>query len=68
MLKPAVCSVSDDKPVQEEDWVGCQHPQCPDRRRASKVRLSHTEASRNNGRVVPEINGGGVGVVPESNL
>lgn len=31
--------VSDDKPVQEEDWVVCQHPECPDRRRASKVRL-----------------------------
>ncbi|CAG03855.1 unnamed protein product [Tetraodon nigroviridis] len=27
-----------DKPVQEEDWVVCQHPECPDRRRASKVR------------------------------
>ncbi|XP_028437980.1 pleckstrin homology domain-containing family G member 5 isoform X2 [Perca flavescens] len=26
-----------EKPVQEEDWVGCQHPQCPERRRASKV-------------------------------
>nr|XP_057907907.1 pleckstrin homology domain-containing family G member 5 isoform X2 [Doryrhamphus excisus] len=26
-----------DKPVQEEDWVVCQHPDCPDRRRASKV-------------------------------
>ncbi|KAF7209204.1 pleckstrin homology domain-containing family G member 5 isoform X2 [Nothobranchius furzeri] len=26
-----------DKPVQEEDWVVCQHPECPDRRRASKV-------------------------------
>ncbi|XP_034733170.1 pleckstrin homology domain-containing family G member 5 isoform X4 [Etheostoma cragini] len=26
-----------EKPVQEEDWVGCQHPQCPDRRRATKV-------------------------------
>ncbi|XP_051915360.1 pleckstrin homology domain-containing family G member 5 isoform X2 [Hippocampus zosterae] len=26
-----------DKPVQEEDWVACQHPECPDRRRASKV-------------------------------
>ncbi|XP_024149345.1 pleckstrin homology domain-containing family G member 5 isoform X1 [Oryzias melastigma] len=26
-----------DKPVQEEDWVPCQHPECPDRRRASKV-------------------------------
>lgn len=34
----AVCCVSDDKPVQEEDWVVCQHPECPDRRRASKVR------------------------------
>ena len=33
-----VCSVSDDKPVQEEDWVACQHPECPERRRASKVR------------------------------
>lgn len=29
---------SDDKPVQEEDWVVCQHPECPERRRASKVR------------------------------
>ncbi|XP_035511891.1 pleckstrin homology domain-containing family G member 5 [Morone saxatilis] len=27
----------DDKPVQEEDWVVCQHPECPERRRASKV-------------------------------
>uniref|UniRef100_A0AAQ5Y095 Pleckstrin homology domain containing, family G (with RhoGef domain) member 5b n=1 Tax=Amphiprion ocellaris TaxID=80972 RepID=A0AAQ5Y095_AMPOC len=27
----------DDKPVQEEDGVVCQHPECPDRRRASKV-------------------------------
>uniref|UniRef100_A0A671TZZ1 Pleckstrin homology and RhoGEF domain containing G5 n=1 Tax=Sparus aurata TaxID=8175 RepID=A0A671TZZ1_SPAAU len=27
----------DDKPVQEEDWVACQHPECPERRRASKV-------------------------------
>ncbi|XP_061646760.1 pleckstrin homology domain-containing family G member 5 isoform X3 [Phyllopteryx taeniolatus] len=26
-----------DKPVQEDDWVVCQHPECPDRRRASKV-------------------------------
>ncbi|MED6269693.1 hypothetical protein CHARACLAT_002307 [Characodon lateralis] len=26
-----------DKPVQEEDWVVCQHPECPDRRRASKA-------------------------------
>ncbi|XP_041701598.1 pleckstrin homology domain-containing family G member 5 isoform X2 [Coregonus clupeaformis] len=26
-----------EKPVQEEDWVVCQHPECPDRRRASKV-------------------------------
>uniref|UniRef100_A0A3Q1EEU6 Pleckstrin homology domain containing, family G (with RhoGef domain) member 5b n=2 Tax=Acanthochromis polyacanthus TaxID=80966 RepID=A0A3Q1EEU6_9TELE len=26
-----------DKPVQEEDGVVCQHPECPDRRRASKV-------------------------------
>ncbi|XP_043976256.1 pleckstrin homology domain-containing family G member 5 isoform X1 [Gambusia affinis] len=26
-----------DKPVQEEDWVVCQHPECPDHRRASKV-------------------------------
>ncbi|XP_072222927.1 pleckstrin homology domain-containing family G member 5 isoform X2 [Leuresthes tenuis] len=26
-----------DKPVQEEDWVVCQHPDCPDRRRASKA-------------------------------
>ncbi|XP_029911318.1 pleckstrin homology domain-containing family G member 5 isoform X2 [Myripristis murdjan] len=26
-----------DKPVQEEDWVGCQYPECPERRRASKV-------------------------------
>ncbi|XP_065817267.1 pleckstrin homology domain-containing family G member 5 isoform X3 [Labrus bergylta] len=26
-----------DKPVQEEDWVVCQHPECPERRRASKV-------------------------------
>ncbi|XP_077437299.1 pleckstrin homology domain-containing family G member 5 isoform X2 [Vanacampus margaritifer] len=26
-----------DKPVQEEDWVVCQHPECPDQRRASKV-------------------------------
>ncbi|XP_071021885.1 pleckstrin homology domain-containing family G member 5-like isoform X1 [Oncorhynchus clarkii lewisi] len=27
----------DEKPVQEEDWVVCQHAECPDRRRASKV-------------------------------
>uniref|UniRef100_A0A6Q2X070 Pleckstrin homology domain containing, family G (with RhoGef domain) member 5b n=1 Tax=Esox lucius TaxID=8010 RepID=A0A6Q2X070_ESOLU len=26
-----------EKPVQEEDWVVCQHLQCPDRRRALKV-------------------------------
>ncbi|KAM9855777.1 pleckstrin homology domain-containing family G member 5 isoform 2-T2 [Aulostomus maculatus] len=26
-----------DKPVQEEDWVVCQHPECLERRRASKV-------------------------------
>ncbi|KAJ4933904.1 hypothetical protein JOQ06_006713 [Pogonophryne albipinna] len=26
----------DDKPVQEEDWVVCQHPECHERRRASK--------------------------------
>ncbi|XP_034074096.1 pleckstrin homology domain-containing family G member 5 isoform X2 [Gymnodraco acuticeps] len=26
-----------DKPVQEEDWVVCQHPECHERRRASKV-------------------------------
>lgn len=26
-----------EKPVQEEDWVVCQHPECPERRRASKV-------------------------------
>ncbi|XP_029578581.1 pleckstrin homology domain-containing family G member 5 isoform X4 [Salmo trutta] len=26
----------DEKPVQE-DWVVCQHPECPDRRQASKV-------------------------------
>ncbi|XP_029012475.1 pleckstrin homology domain-containing family G member 5 isoform X2 [Betta splendens] len=26
-----------DKPVQEEEWVMCQHPECPERRRASKV-------------------------------
>ncbi|XP_026224049.1 pleckstrin homology domain-containing family G member 5 isoform X2 [Anabas testudineus] len=26
-----------DKPVQEEDWVVCQHPECPEHRRASKV-------------------------------
>ncbi|XP_062247827.1 pleckstrin homology domain-containing family G member 5 isoform X6 [Platichthys flesus] len=26
-----------DKPVQEEDWVACQHPECPERRRATKV-------------------------------
>uniref|UniRef100_A0A8C7PJR3 Pleckstrin homology domain containing, family G (with RhoGef domain) member 5b n=1 Tax=Oncorhynchus mykiss TaxID=8022 RepID=A0A8C7PJR3_ONCMY len=25
-----------EKPVQEEDWVVCQHPECPDRRQASK--------------------------------
>lgn len=30
--------VADDKPVQEEDGVVCQHPECPERRRASKVR------------------------------
>lgn len=29
--------LSDDKPVQEEDWVVCQHPECRERRRASKV-------------------------------
>ncbi|CAG6021892.1 unnamed protein product [Menidia menidia] len=29
--------LSDDKPVQEEIWVVCQHPECPDRRRASKA-------------------------------
>lgn len=32
-----VFSLSDDKPVQEEDWVVCQHPECHERRRASKV-------------------------------
>ncbi|XP_026188268.1 pleckstrin homology domain-containing family G member 5 isoform X3 [Mastacembelus armatus] len=26
-----------DKPLQEEDWVVCQHPECSERRRASKV-------------------------------
>ncbi|XP_033942639.1 pleckstrin homology domain-containing family G member 5 isoform X1 [Pseudochaenichthys georgianus] len=26
-----------DKPVQEEDWAVCQHPECHERRRASKV-------------------------------
>ncbi|XP_034029308.1 pleckstrin homology domain-containing family G member 5 isoform X2 [Thalassophryne amazonica] len=26
-----------DKPVQEDDWVSCQHPECPERHRASKV-------------------------------
>ncbi|XP_059188305.1 pleckstrin homology domain-containing family G member 5 [Centropristis striata] len=26
-----------DKPVQEEDWVVCQHPECHEHRRASKV-------------------------------
>ncbi|GLD50430.1 pleckstrin homology domain-containing family G member 5 isoform X1 [Lates japonicus] len=29
----------DDKPVQEEDWVVCQHPECPERRRASKLNV-----------------------------
>uniref|UniRef100_A0A7N8XJB3 Pleckstrin homology domain containing, family G (with RhoGef domain) member 5b n=1 Tax=Mastacembelus armatus TaxID=205130 RepID=A0A7N8XJB3_9TELE len=29
--------VCDDKPLQEEDWVVCQHPECSERRRASKV-------------------------------
>ncbi|KAM6925579.1 pleckstrin homology domain-containing family G member 5 [Xenentodon cancila] len=29
--------LSDDKPAPEEDWVMCQYPECPDRRRASKV-------------------------------
>ncbi|XP_034733168.1 pleckstrin homology domain-containing family G member 5 isoform X2 [Etheostoma cragini] len=33
----AIHDLCDEKPVQEEDWVGCQHPQCPDRRRATKV-------------------------------
>ncbi|XP_061152532.1 pleckstrin homology domain-containing family G member 5 isoform X1 [Syngnathus typhle] len=33
----AIHDLCDDKPVQEEDWVVCQHPECPDRRRASKV-------------------------------
>lgn len=45
MVKGLVCSVSDDKPVQEEDWVLCQHPECAERRRASKVgplKLSYT--------------------------
>ncbi|XP_061694795.1 pleckstrin homology domain-containing family G member 5 isoform X2 [Syngnathoides biaculeatus] len=28
---------NDDKPVQEDDWVVCQHPECPDQRRAAKV-------------------------------
>ncbi|XP_038165180.1 pleckstrin homology domain-containing family G member 5 isoform X1 [Cyprinodon tularosa] len=32
-----IYDLSDDKPVQEEDWVVCQHPECPDHRRASKV-------------------------------
>uniref|UniRef100_A0AAX7VBQ9 Pleckstrin homology domain containing, family G (with RhoGef domain) member 5b n=1 Tax=Astatotilapia calliptera TaxID=8154 RepID=A0AAX7VBQ9_ASTCA len=27
----------DEKPVQEDDGVVCQHPECPERRRASKV-------------------------------
>ncbi|CAL8368192.1 unnamed protein product [Lota lota] len=26
-----------EKPLQEEDWVVCQNPECPERRRASKV-------------------------------
>eukprot|EP00066_Takifugu_rubripes_P011847 XP_011601113.1 PREDICTED: pleckstrin homology domain-containing family G member 5 isoform X1 [Takifugu rubripes] len=30
-------NLCDDKPVQEEDWVLCQHPECAERRRASKV-------------------------------
>lgn len=40
-LTERLCPVSDDKPAQEEDWVVCQHPECPERRRASKVRLFH---------------------------
>ncbi|TWW57145.1 hypothetical protein D4764_08G0011320 [Takifugu flavidus] len=31
-----VLQLRDDKPVQEEDWVLCQHPECAERRRASK--------------------------------
>uniref|UniRef100_A0AAV2LZ97 Polynucleotide 5'-hydroxyl-kinase NOL9 n=1 Tax=Knipowitschia caucasica TaxID=637954 RepID=A0AAV2LZ97_KNICA len=34
-----------EKPVQEEDWVVCQHPECSERRRASKVRLHHCRLS-----------------------
>lgn len=39
MREVVLCfAVSDDKTVQEEEWVVCQHPECPERRRASKVR------------------------------
>lgn len=38
-----MCSVSDEKPVQEDDGVVCQHPECPERRRASKVRSLRLE-------------------------
>uniref|UniRef100_A0AAQ4PEC1 Pleckstrin homology and RhoGEF domain containing G5 n=1 Tax=Gasterosteus aculeatus aculeatus TaxID=481459 RepID=A0AAQ4PEC1_GASAC len=31
------CTKKDDKPAQEEDLAVCQHPECPERRRASKV-------------------------------
>ncbi|TNN45861.1 hypothetical protein EYF80_043949 [Liparis tanakae] len=33
---------NNDKPVQEEDWVVCQHPECPERRRASKLWRNRT--------------------------
>ncbi|KAM4571306.1 pleckstrin homology domain-containing family G member 5 isoform 2-T2 [Fundulus diaphanus] len=38
-----------DKPVQEEDWVVCQHPECPDHRRASKV-CHHPDCQDLNGK------------------
>ncbi|KAM4610869.1 pleckstrin homology domain-containing family G member 5 isoform 2-T2 [Polymixia lowei] len=38
-----------DKPVQEEDWVVCQHPECPERHRASKV-CHHPECQDLNGK------------------
>lgn len=55
MLKLLVCSVSDDKAVQGEDWVVCQHPECPDRRRASKVRPSPTTRRAGSHRCRPAI-------------
>ncbi|KAJ3586442.1 hypothetical protein NHX12_012840, partial [Muraenolepis orangiensis] len=40
-------ALHDEKPVQEEDLVVCQHPECPERRRASKGRDKRTKMASN---------------------